>query len=491
MVQSVETLNYAEQAPIKVLQAHNGELLHIPGEAWLLKADFAPQGPDLLLTGTDNTQILIRDYFNLDIPPDLVTDGGAVISAELAVKLAGPSAPGQFALLENGPFTQLAQASVEPIGTIETSNGLVEVTRVDGTKDTVSKGDVIFQGDTIVTSDSGAVGIVFVDETTFSLGQGGRMVIDEMVYDPGTQEGSFGVNLVQGVFTFVSGEIAKTSPDAMTLTTPVATIGIRGTKVAGSAAQEGAENTISLLPETNAQGQTIVGELTVSNQGGTVTLNAVGATVQMSSSFTTPPAPVIFSPQQIQQSFGSALTTLSTTAAAKAQGDAANSAQEAEDAKAEAQEAAGEAEVAEAEAEAAATEAAEAEAEAEAAVAEAEEARLEAEAAGDAEALAEAEAAVADAEALAAEAEVAATEAEAAAVQAEEAVAEAEAASVEAEAAVAEAEATAAISDQAANELQAQAEAYAEFGGGPPPTGPDGEGPPDGEDSPDGEPPPP
>jgi len=262
MVQSVETLGYAEQAPIKVLQAHNGELLNVPGEAWLLKADFSPQGSDLLLTGPDGTQVLIRDYFNLDVPPDLVTDGGAIISSELAVKLAGPSAPGQFALLENGPFPQLAQAS-EPIGTIETANGLVEITRTDGTTVSVSKGDVIFQGDTVVTSDSGAVGIVFVDETTFSIGEGGRFVIDELVYDPGTQEGSLGISLVQGVFTFVSGEIAKTAPDAMTLTTPVSSIGIRGTKVAGRAAQEGAENTVSLLPETNAQGVTIVGELTV------------------------------------------------------------------------------------------------------------------------------------------------------------------------------------------------------------------------------------
>jgi len=46
----------------------------------------------------------------------------------------------------------------------------------------------------------------------------------------------------------------------MTVTTPVATIGIRGTKVAGRAAQEGAQNTISLLPETDAQGNQSVGE---------------------------------------------------------------------------------------------------------------------------------------------------------------------------------------------------------------------------------------
>lgn len=89
----------------------------------------------------------------------------------------------------------------------------------------------------------------------------------------------------------------------------VATIGIRGTKVAGRAAQEGEQNTISLLPETDTDGNTVIGELAVSNQAGTVTLSRVGAAVQMTSSFEAPP-PVIFSPQQIQLQYGTALNTL-------------------------------------------------------------------------------------------------------------------------------------------------------------------------------------
>ena len=471
MLQSSQTQNNANEVSVNVLQANNGELLHVPGEAWLLMADFSPQGSDLLLTGPDGKQILIRDYFNLSAPPDLVTDGGAVISSELAVKLAGPSAPGQFALLENGPFTELAQAS-EPIGTIETTNGIVEVTRLDGTVVEVSKGDMIFQGDTVTTSDNGAIGIVFVDETTFSLGESGRLVIDEMVYDTGTQEGSFGLSLIQGVFTFVSGEIAKTSPNAMIVTTPIASIGIRGTKVAGRAAQEGAENTISLLPEVNAQGIETVGELTVSNQGGTVTLSSIGATVQMSSSFTPPPVPVVFSPQQIQQSFGSALTTLSSTAASKAENEAAETAQQAEQAEADAAQAEVEAEVAEAEAEAAAAEAEAAAVEAEAAAVEAEAARIEAEVAGDEAALAEAEEAIVEAEVLASEAQAAAVEAEAAAAEAEVAIAVSKAAAAEAELAITEAASADAISKQAANEFQAQAKAFSEFGDGPLPVSP-------------------
>lgn len=470
MVKSVSLSDVINAEPILVLQAHNGEMLSIPGEAWLLKADFTPQGPDLLLTGEDGVQIVVRDFFNLEVPPDLVTEAGAIISAELAVKLAGPTAPGQFALLENGPFAQLAQAA-ESIGRVEETDGVVEAIRVDGTKVPLAKGDDIFQGDTLVTGEGAAVGIVFIDETTFSLGEEGRMVIDELVYDPDAQDGAFGATLVQGVFTFVSGEIAKTAPDAMTLSTPIATIGIRGTKVAGRAGQEGAENTFSLLPEFDPFGNPIVGEVFIGTQGGTVILNAVGATVQMTSAFDAPPPPVVFSPEQIQQNFGGALTTLSTTVAAKAQADAEQNAEEAAQAEAEAA-AAGEA-AAQAEAEAAA-----AAAEAEAAAAEAAAALAAAEASGD-------DAALAEAEAAALAAEQAAAEAAAAEQAALEAAAQAEAAAAEAEAAIAEAIAAEAVAQFAAAEMQAQAAAFAEFGGGPLPGGPD-DGPAEGDVPPEG-----
>lgn len=61
-----------------------------------------------------------------------------------------------------------------------------------------------------------AIGITFVDDTTFSLGEEGRVVIDEMVYDAGAQEGQFSANLVQSVFSFVSGQIYLASRNLRT-----------------------------------------------------------------------------------------------------------------------------------------------------------------------------------------------------------------------------------------------------------------------------------
>lgn len=371
--------------------------INIPGDSWLLTAEFVRQGHDLILVGADGKEILLKDYYIN--PQDLVTDTGAIIQAELAMNLAGPLAPGQYA------STELPQGQ-ESIGRIDAVEGMVEAIRVSGIRVELKSGDDVFQGDVIVTKDKGSVGITFVDDTIFSLGENGRMVLDEMIYDPTEQTGKFGLNLVQGVFSFVSGNIAKMGVDSMTVTTPVASIGIRGTKVVGQAAQEGSVNTLSLLPE-NINGMQIIGEVTVSNQAGSSVLNTMGATLSVSSSFQAPPPPVQMSQDQIQQKFGAALTTLSTASTNKAKVETRQAEEKAVEAEQKAEEAVAEAD--------------EAKAEAETAKEEAEEAVAEAEASGDEAAVAEAEAALAEAETMVAEAETKAEEAEAVVAEAEQA----------------------------------------------------------------------
>ncbi len=119
----------------------------------------------------------------------------------------------------------------DPIGSVETLVGDVTVTHADGTSFSVNIGDKLYQGDTIETGGDGGIGVVFADTSTLALSEDAELILDEMVYDPGTQEGSSIISLVEGSMDFVSGQIAKISPDAVSITTPVATIGIRGTKV--------------------------------------------------------------------------------------------------------------------------------------------------------------------------------------------------------------------------------------------------------------------
>src|SRR5207248_305281 len=123
----------------------------------------------------------------------------------------------------------------------DTASGQVFATHADGTRAPLTTGAAIFQGDQIETGAGGAIGVVFVDDTTFSLGAAARMTIDELVFDPGANTGKSALSIVQGVFSFVSGKIAAAGPNNMTVSTPVVTIGIRGTSVAGVAAAEGTQ----------------------------------------------------------------------------------------------------------------------------------------------------------------------------------------------------------------------------------------------------------
>jgi len=416
--------------------------MELPGGGDFLRADFTREGFDLILDGGPLGAVVIPDYFLRLSPPDLVTADGAVLPHHIVRALAGPMTPGQVAQIGIGSAAAATDVSAgAPIGSVSESQGAVTVVHPSGAEAMLVTGDPIFQGDVLTTGPDGSVSVIFVDDTVFSLDVDGRMVMDEMVYDPGTQTGTFNAMVVSGVFSFVSGQVAKTSPDGMMVNTPTATIGIRGSTVVGNAAAEGAENKISLVRDVDGN----VGEIIVSNGAGTLVLNQAGASTTVFSASAVPGPMVVLSAQEIQQSYGGSLTRLVKTVAKQAEQKAAQAQDKAANAEADAQAAKEEADAAQEEADAA-----QAQADADAAEAEAELAA--AEEAGDEQAIAEAEAKIV----AAAEAKA---EAEAAAVAAEVAAQEASAAEAEAQQAAVEAEQATAFSSMASTALTAQIDA--------------------------------
>ncbi len=248
----------------------------------------------------DGTQVVVEGFFTDDSPPDLQTADGARLSGDLAADLSGFEAPAQYA--QAAPSIE-----AQPIGTVESLDGSVTVIHADGTQSELKVGAPVFQGDELVTGDGASVGIVLADDTVFSMGENGALVLDEMVYDPATQEGSVSMSVMEGVFTFVSGQIAKTDPDAMTVNTPVATIGIRGTQV-GLDLREGQPMSVVLMEERDG----LVGEVVVTNDGGVQILNTAhqGTTV---STFADAPTAAFHVPKQaLFQQFGATLKSLPT-----------------------------------------------------------------------------------------------------------------------------------------------------------------------------------
>ncbi|CUW41222.1 putative Poly(Beta-D-mannuronate) C5 epimerase 2 [Magnetospirillum sp. XM-1] len=288
-----------DSAPTKVFDAARGGAITVPEGFALASADFHRIGPNLEIVATNGSRLVVRDFFALASPPDLHTGEGAIIPADLAVRLAGPMAPGQYA--QSAPTQGPA-----PIGEVDATSGIAQVRHADGTVEAAIKGMAVFEGDVVTTGAKGSVGIVFVDGSTFSVGNAARAVLDQLSYDPGTNTGSSTVSVTNGPFSFISGEIARTAPDAMTVKTPVLTIGVRGTTVAGVAAPEGGSNTVALLADSGGT----VGQIAIKNAAGVQVMSQVNQAVQMSSALLPPPPPIVLSPQQIQDSFGSAVQSL-------------------------------------------------------------------------------------------------------------------------------------------------------------------------------------
>ncbi len=86
--------------------------------------------------------------------------------------------------------------------------------------------DVVFN-ERITTEAAGQTQVLFVDELTLSVGPNANMLIDRFVYDPNAGTGKLAASLTRGIFRFVGGKLSK-QPDAVSMRTPAATIGIRG-----------------------------------------------------------------------------------------------------------------------------------------------------------------------------------------------------------------------------------------------------------------------
>jgi hypothetical protein len=93
-------------------------------------------------------------------------------------------------------------------------------------------GQAVFEADKVRTGSDGRLGITLKDDTRFSLGPGTEVHLDRFAYAPSQGKMALTLNVVRGIAAYVSGRIAKLSPDAVRLGTPGAIVGVRGTTLA-------------------------------------------------------------------------------------------------------------------------------------------------------------------------------------------------------------------------------------------------------------------
>ena len=200
-----------------------------------------------------------------------------------------------------------AQAPEEPIGNVATLTGTANVTRNNATTPLKIKDD-IYLNDVVETAAKSALGITFIDATTFNLRASTQITIDTYVYEDGGKSNAGIFDVAKGTAAFVAAAVAKTGD--MKINTPTATLGIRGTTglvevPVGAAANNPNNVAIKLYPDADGK----VGRIEVNDRTGA----RLGFLTQGASGFTIRPGiggariaavPLVIPPQIMQRDQG-------------------------------------------------------------------------------------------------------------------------------------------------------------------------------------------
>jgi len=122
-----------------------------------------------------------------------------------------------------------------PAGRVKLAAGMAFVVH-EGQRIPAAVGTPVFEQDSVATGADGRVGVTLRDDTRLSIGPQTTIEISRFVYAQSDSQFAFVLKVVRGVVAYVSGRIAKLSPDAVRLETPSAIIGVRGTRLVIEAA---------------------------------------------------------------------------------------------------------------------------------------------------------------------------------------------------------------------------------------------------------------
>ena len=154
-------------------------------------------------------------------------------------------------------------------GKVELIEGQVTVTGTDARARRMVIGSILYEGDAVATGDKGELHAEMADGAVIAVRANSRVTIVRYRARGQSSDASI-MSLLRGSFRSITGFIAKASPNAYEVRTPIATIGVRGTDhepmviAAGSAdGQPGVYDKVNI-------GSTVI----TANNGGAVTVPA-------------------------------------------------------------------------------------------------------------------------------------------------------------------------------------------------------------------------
>jgi len=118
------------------------------------------------------------------------------------------------------------------IGQVEKVEQQAVAVTAGQSREMTANGPIYFK-DMIRTGEQSRLEAKLADDTVLTLGENGKITVDEFVYRPGRQGGKLGLNVVRGAFLFVGGKIEGPTGGNVTIKTAAGTLGVRGTTVWG------------------------------------------------------------------------------------------------------------------------------------------------------------------------------------------------------------------------------------------------------------------
>jgi hypothetical protein len=187
-------------------------------------------------------------------------------------------------------FVFITSSAFSKVGEVSFQSQPGQITR-GSEKYLTEVGTPVEMYDEIETLD-GNIKIIFVDDTKVTIAEYSTLIIDEFVYDNNTKKGKVSLKASFGKLRYTSGLIAKNSKENIKITTPTASVSVRGTDFE-VVVKESGESTFTLLPSEDSNGNTYVGSIEVFNNIGSVILTEAFEVTSVSSTFTSPSRPII------------------------------------------------------------------------------------------------------------------------------------------------------------------------------------------------------
>jgi trimeric autotransporter adhesin len=152
-------------------------------------------------------------------------------------------------------------------------------------------GQQVVFNERITTQEAGQSQLLFLDESSLSIGPNSDVTVDQFVYDPRTGAGKLAMTSTKGLLRFVGGKLSK-QDEAVTMRTNSATLAIRGGAFLLDQSPTGALQAVFIY----GRGLTVTG-----TTGASQTLQRPGFAVTIAGPGAAPSAPFPVPPGQLAQ----------------------------------------------------------------------------------------------------------------------------------------------------------------------------------------------